>query len=85
MFVFACSIIARSQCCYFPSGQIFVSALTYPCLPSNICICPQLQLSVSAQWSQRLYVNVQGNMVHKDMYKIIFQSNEHISKYWNKG
>jgi hypothetical protein len=30
---------------------------------------------VYAQWSQRLYVNVQGKMMHKDMHKIVFQSN----------
>jgi len=23
-------------------------------------------------------------MVQKDMHKIVFQSNQHISKYWNK-
>ena len=64
MFVFACSIIARSQCWLFA-------------LRANIRICPQIQLPVSAQcqWSPRLYVKVQGNMVDKDMHKIAFQSN----------
>jgi hypothetical protein len=45
---------------YFPSGQISVFALKYPYLPSYIRICPRIQLPVSAQWSQRLYVKVQG-------------------------
>jgi len=36
---------------------------------------PQNQLPVSAQWSQRLYVKVQGKMVQKYMQKIVFQSN----------
>ena len=78
MFVFACPIIARSQCWLF--------ALTHPdpYLPSNIRICPRIQLPVSAQWSQRLYVKVQVKMMHKDMHKIVFKSNEHISTYWNK-
>ena len=69
MFVFACPIIARSQCWLFAlranTGQISVFALTYPYLPSNIRICPRIQLPVSAQWSQRLYVKVQGKMIHK--------------------
>ena len=75
MFVFACPIIARSQCWLFA---------THPYLPSHIRICPRIQLPVSAQWSRRLYVKVQGKMMHKDMHKIVFQSNEHISTYWNK-
>ena len=40
-----------------------------------LVICPRIQLPVSAQWSQRLYVKVQGKMVHKNMHKIVFQSN----------
>jgi hypothetical protein len=36
---------------------------------------PRIQLPVSAQWSQRLYVKVQGKIMHKDMHKIVFQSN----------
>jgi hypothetical protein len=79
MFVFACPIIAKCQCWLFAlSGQISVFALfalKYPYLPSYIRICPRIQLPVSAQWSQRLYVNVQGKMMHKDMHKIVFQSN----------
>jgi len=80
MFVFACPIIARSQFWLFAlMGQISVFALTYLYLPSNIHICPQIQLPVSAQcqWSLRLYmyIKVQENMVHKDMHKIAFQSN----------
>jgi hypothetical protein len=34
------------------TGQISVLALKYPYLPSNIRICPRIQLHVSAQWSQ---------------------------------
>jgi hypothetical protein len=67
MLIFACPIIANSQCWLF--------ALIYPYLPSYIRICPRIQLPVSAQWSQRLYVKVQGKMMHKDMHKIVFQSN----------
>ena len=69
MLVFACPIIARSQ--------FWLFALAYPYLPSNIHICPQIQLPVSAQcqWSLRLYIKVQENMAHKDMHKIAFQSN----------
>jgi hypothetical protein len=69
MLVFACSIIARSQ------GWLFAFREKYLYFPPNIRICPEIQLLVSAQWSQRLYVNVQGKMVHKDMHKIVFQSN----------
>ena len=76
---FACPIIAKSQCWLFAlranTGQISVFALKYPYLPSYIRICPRIQLPVSAQWSQRLYVKVQGKMMHKDMHKIVFQSN----------
>jgi hypothetical protein len=57
------------------TGQISVFALKYLYLPSYIRICPRIQFPVSAQWSQRLYVKVQGKMVHKDMHKIVFQSN----------
>ena len=74
MFVFACSIIALVIC---PKGK-------YPYCPQNICICPRIQLPVFTQWSQSSYVKVQGKMMHKDMHKIVFQSNYHISKYWNK-
>ena len=66
MLIFACPIIAKSQCRLF--------ALKYPYLPSYIRICPRIQLPVSAQWSQRLYVKVQGQM-HKVMHTIVFQSN----------
>ena len=38
-------------------------------------VCPRIKLPVSAQWSQKLYVKVQGKMMHKDMHKIVFQSN----------
>ena len=81
MFVFACPIIAKSQCyCWLfalrtNTGQISVFALKYPYLPSYIRICPLIQLPVSVQWSQRLYVKVQGKMMHRDMHKIVFQSN----------
>jgi hypothetical protein len=53
MLVFACPIIARGLCWLFA-------------LRKDIRICPRIQLPVSAQWSQRLYVKVQGKMVHKD-------------------
>ena len=73
MFVFACPIIAKSQCWLFAiricPPQISVFALIYPYLP------PFIQLPVSAQWSQRLYVKIQGKMMHKDMHEIVFQSN----------
>ena len=49
------------------TGQIQIFA------PTDICPC--IQLPVSAQLSQRLYVKVQGKMMHKDMHKIVFQSN----------
>jgi hypothetical protein len=52
MFVFACPIIAKSQCWLL---QISVFALKYPYLSSYICICTRIQLPVSAQWSQKLY------------------------------
>jgi len=62
MFVFACPIIAKSQCWLFAlranTGQISVFA-------------PRIQRPVFAQWSQKLYVKVQGKMMHK----IVFQSN----------
>ena len=43
MFVFACSIIANSQCWLFalPSGQI---RSKYPYLSSNIRICPHISV-----------------------------------------
>jgi hypothetical protein len=46
MFVFACPIIARSQCWLFANIriglQISVLALKYPHWPSNIRICPRI-------------------------------------------
>ena len=82
MLIFACPIIANSQCWLFAlraniriCPQIFVFALKYPYLSSYIRISPRIQLPVSAQWSQRLYVKVQGKMMHKDMHTIVFQSN----------
>jgi hypothetical protein len=49
-----------------PSGQIRGK---YPYLPLNIRICPhisvfapRIRLPVSAQWSQKLYVKVQGKI-----------------------
>ena len=75
MLIFACPIIANSQCWLFAlranTGKISVFALKYPYLPSYI----RIQLPVFAQWSQRLYVKVQGKMMHSDMHKIAFQSN----------
>ena len=73
--MFACPIIANSQCWLFALGKISVFALKYSYLSSYIRICPRIQLLVSAQWSQKLYVTVQGNMMHKDLHKIVFQSN----------
>ena len=64
MFVFACPIIAKSQCRLFPGK--------YPYVSSYIRICPRIQLTVSAQWSQSLYVKVQGKMMHTDMHKTHF-------------
>jgi hypothetical protein len=68
MFVFACPIIARSQCWLFA-------------LAANICICPQISV-FAPEFNFRYlrsglkdYVKVQGKMVHKDMLKIAFQSN----------
>jgi len=75
MFVFACPIIAKTQCWLFVLRANTYLPSKYPYLPSYIRICPRIQLSVSAQWSQRLYVKVQGKMMHKDMHKIVFQSN----------
>ena len=72
MFVFACPIIAESQCWLFAlflranTGQISVFALKYPHLPSY-SICPRNQLPVSAQWSQSTREN--------DAWKYVFQSN----------
>ena len=58
MLVFACSIIATSQCWLFAfranTGQISVFTFKYPYLPSYVRICPRIQLPVSAQWSERL-------------------------------
>ena len=39
-----------------------------------LVIGPRIQLAVSAQWCQTLYVKVQGKMVYKNMHKIVFQS-----------
>ena len=56
MLVFACPIIAKSQCWLFAlranMGQISILALKYPYLPSYIRISPLIQLPASAQWSQ---------------------------------
>jgi hypothetical protein len=48
--------------------------LTFSYLPSYIHIWPRIQLLVYAQWSQRLYVQVQRKMMNKDMYQIVCQS-----------
>ena len=81
MFVFECPIIAKSQFWLFAlrvnTGQISVLALKYPYLPSNIRMCPHI--SVFAPEFNFLYLRsglkVQGKMMHKDMHKIVFQSN----------
>ena len=56
MFVFACPIIAKSQCWLIAlranTGQISMFALKYPYLPSYIPICLLSQLPASEQWSQ---------------------------------
>jgi len=61
-----------------PEGkhQIYVFALIHV----YIRICPRIQLPVSAQhWSQGLYMDQNTRkdpiMVHKEMHKIVFQSN----------
>ena len=59
--------------------QIFVFALKYPYVPSYIRICPEFNFRYL-----RSGLKVQGKMMHKDMHKIVFQSNWHISTYWNK-
>ena len=81
MFIFACPIIAKSQCWLFAlrenTGKISVFALKYPYLPSYIRICPHI--SVFAPVFNFRYLRsvfkVQGKMMHKDMHKIVFQSN----------
>ena len=55
--------------------HVSVFALNYPYLPSYIRIFPRIQLPVSEQCSQRVYVKIQGKMMHNDMHKIVFQSN----------
>jgi len=62
MFVFACPIIAKSQC------WLFALRANIHIFPQISVFAPPIQLPVSAQWSQRLYVKVQGKMVHKDMH-----------------
>jgi hypothetical protein len=52
MFVFACPIIAESQCWLFVLRANIRISLKYPYLPSYILIGPRIQLPVSAQWSQ---------------------------------
>ena len=56
-------------------GYLPGNTFKYPYLPSYIRICPRIQLPVSAQWSQRLYIQVQRKMMHKGMHNIVFQSN----------
>jgi hypothetical protein len=54
MLIFACPIIANSQCWLFAlranTGQISVFALKYPYLPSNIRICPHISVTFSKHW-----------------------------------
>ena len=52
----------------------------YGHLPLNIHIGSQIQILVYL----RSGVKVQEKVVYKNMSKIGFQSNKHISKYWNK-
>jgi hypothetical protein len=65
MLIFACPIIANSQCWLFA-------------LRANIRICPHIsvfppviQLPISAQWSQRLYVKVQEKIWIKSYFNQI--------------
>jgi hypothetical protein len=63
MFVFACPIIARSQCWLFAHPQGKYGA--------NISVfAPEFNFRYL-----RSILKVQGKMVHKDMHKIVFQSN----------
>jgi hypothetical protein len=79
MLIFACPIIAKSQCWLFALRANTVANIRICPLKSVFALIypnfPPIQLPVSAQWSQGLYVNVQGKMMHKDMHKIVFQSN----------
>jgi hypothetical protein len=62
---------------YLPSGKIRANIRIFPQRSVFALKYPYLhpmQLPVSAQWSQRLNVKVQGKMMHKDMHKIVFQS-----------
>ena len=65
MFVFACPIIAKSQCWLFQGKY------------GAIRICPHI--SVFAPEFNFRYLcsglKVQGKMMHKDMHKFVFQSN----------
>ena len=70
MFVFACPIIARSQCWLFarPQGKY----------EANTCICPHISV-FAPEFNFRYLrsglkddVKVQEKMVHKDMHKIVF-------------
>ena len=81
MFVFECPIIAKSQFWLFAlrvnTGQISVLALKYPYLPSNIRMCPHIFV-FAPEFNFRYLrsgLKVQGKMMHKDMHKIVFQSN----------
>jgi hypothetical protein len=79
MFVFACSVIAKSQCWLFAlganMGQISVFALKYPHLPSYVRIFPVFNFRYlrSGLKDYNFAVKVQGKMMHKDMHQIVFQ------------
>ena len=65
MIVFACSIIAKSQCWLFAlranTGQISVFAYIS-------VFAPEFNFRY-----QRSGLKVEGKMMHKDLYKIVFQ------------
>jgi hypothetical protein len=59
------------------AGQICVLALKYPYLPSNIRICSHISVFAPEFnfWYLRSGLKVQEKMMHKDIHKIVFQSN----------
>ena len=82
MFVFPCPIIAKSVLITCPEGKYPYMPSKYQYLPSNIRISPRIQLPVSAQWSQRVYVKVQGKGCIKIFNKSYFNE---INTFQNIG
>jgi hypothetical protein len=70
MFIFACPIIAKSQCWLFTlranTGKISIFALKYPYLPSYIRIFPHIQLPVPATQSR---ANMGRGMITRPIWK----------------